>query len=593
MLVIAAGFALWLATACAGRAPSGVAPLPLPAASPLASGVLRAEAPARAVSAPAMRHYLRARMLTLDGDWQAATDAMRLAVSHDYESPFLHVELARLLQVQNSLDAAMRELILATELDPGYARAYYHMGEIAYIRHDFERAADCFFMVLSLDPHHGGATRALSGVLFITEGLEATLGFLEERLRVDPSLAELRATLVRLYLINGDTGPMTARIIEGARMDPAGVLLVDDVADWSLRTGRLESGLQVVADLIDALGESPVLRLRQADLLLARHATDEAQAAIGQARRLETFDDEAAVRLGLILLRHGDYPGAQAVFAELVEAGASMLAVYLLGYAQMQAGDCPAALRHFARLSPLDGLAYASARVDTARCRHSDGDRSGADRMVDELAELSGGNPEPLRLVADYYRETGREAEAARVLARQLALYPANGDLAYLAAAYALSAGEGGRAVAILTRLADLEPYNPDVLNLLAYALALRGERLEEAERLARQAMSLRPGDGAIIDTLGYVYYRQDKLQAALRWLRLAALLLPNEPEVLLHLALVYRDLGEHTRLHDVLKNAHEVTRDDPAGRRPFERAFPTLWPRPKGEALRQEGRTP
>lgn len=592
-IVIVAGFVLWLATACAGRSP--VQPLPLAdrSASPSSPLPTEMDEPTRAVSAPALRHYLRARMLTLDGDWQGATDAMRLAISHDYESAFLHVELARLLRVQQRLDAALRELALATKLDPGYARAYYHMGEIAVARHDFDHAADCFFMALSLDPHHVESIRALAGVLFITEGVEATVGFLEERLQADPALSEVRATLVRLHLINGDTQPMTARIIEGIRLDPDTVRFVDDVVDWSLRTGRFASGLQVVDALLDAVGELPILRLRQADLHFASGDTAAAATAIAAARRLETFDDDAAVRLGLVYLRHRQHAQAEGVFAELVAAGASMLSVYLLGYVQMQAKNCDAALEQFARLSRSDGLTYASARTDSARCLRKRGDEREADRLVEELTALAEGDPEVLRLVADYYRETGREREALRVLAGEFSRHPASGDLAYLTAVYALRAGESAQAAAILTRLAALEAYNPDVLNLLAYCLALRGERLAEAERLARQAMALRPGDGAIIDTLGYVHYRQGHLKPALRWLSLAALLLPNEPEVLLHLALVYRDMGDKARLRDVLRRAVELTADDPPGRKPFETSFPTLWPRLKQEARSQEGDAP
>jgi Flp pilus assembly protein TadD len=47
------------------------------------------------------------------------------------------------------------------------------------------------------------------------------------------------------------------------------------------------------------------------------------------------------------------------------------------------------------------------------------------------------------------------------------------------------------------------DPRDASAMNFIGYGYAERGVRLDEAERLVREALRLRPGDGYITDSLG------------------------------------------------------------------------------------------
>jgi tetratricopeptide (TPR) repeat protein len=92
-----------------------------------------------------------------------------------------------------------------------------------------------------------------------------------------------------------------------------------------------------------------------------------------------------------------------------------------------------------------------------------------------------------------------------------------------------------------------LRPDQPAVLNYLAYSWVDRNENLQEALGMLRKAVSLRPRDGAIIDSLGWAYYRLGQFPRAVRILERAVTLSPRNWEINDHLGDAYWRTGRFT----------------------------------------------
>jgi len=65
----------------------------------------------------------------------------------------------------------------------------------------------------------------------------------------------------------------------------------------------------------------------------------------------------------------------------------------------------------------------------------------------------------------------------------------------------------------------QLKKDNAYVLNNYAYYLSLRGKELEKAEKMARQAVSLEPGNSSFQDTYGWVLYKIGQYKEAKEWI--------------------------------------------------------------------------
>ncbi|MGB0904839.1 MAG: tetratricopeptide repeat protein, partial [Mangrovicoccus sp.] len=89
-----------------------------------------------------------------------------------------------------------------------------------------------------------------------------------------------------------------------------------------------------------------------------------------------------------------------------------------------------------------------------------------------------------------------------------------------------------------------IEPENPRVLNYLGYSLVEEGRKLDEALQMIELAVSKRPEDGYIVDSLGWVYYRLGRYEEAVDPMERAAMLMSTDPIVNDHLGDVYWAVG-------------------------------------------------
>lgn len=96
--------------------------------------------------------------------------------------------------------------------------------------------------------------------------------------------------------------------------------------------------------------------------------------------------------------------------------------------------------------------------------------------------------------------------------------------------------GDWEKAEADLKMAVEFAPDSPYILNYLAYSWADKGYNLDEAEEMLIKATDKFPNDGNIIDSLGWVYFRQNKIKDAVEWLERAATLEPGQGEIYDHL---------------------------------------------------------
>ena len=87
-------------------------------------------------------------------------------------------------------------------------------------------------------------------------------------------------------------------------------------------------------------------------------------------------------------------------------------------------------------------------------------------------------------------------------------------------------------------------PDQPLVLNYLGYSWVDQGVNLDEAFRMLRRAVDLRPEDGYIVDSLGWAFYKLGKYDDAVRELERAIELKPADPVINDHLGDAYWKVG-------------------------------------------------
>ncbi len=96
------------------------------------------------------------------------------------------------------------------------------------------------------------------------------------------------------------------------------------------------------------------------------------------------------------------------------------------------------------------------------------------------------------------------------------------------------------KAEADLKKALELDPDQALVLNYLGYSWVDQNRHLDRALRLIRKAIKLKPGDGYLVDSLGWAYYRLGNYKGAVAELEKAVELKPEDPVINDHLGDAY-----------------------------------------------------
>jgi tetratricopeptide (TPR) repeat protein len=86
--------------------------------------------------------------------------------------------------------------------------------------------------------------------------------------------------------------------------------------------------------------------------------------------------------------------------------------------------------------------------------------------------------------------------------------------------------------------------------------LANRGVRLEEATSYIQHAVDQDPNNGAYLDSLGWAFYKQNKLPEAQEYLEKAVSREGTDPTILSHLGDVYLKMGRNDRAAELFEQS-------------------------------------
>jgi len=158
--------------------------------------------------------------------------------------------------------------------------------------------------------------------------------------------------------------------------------------------------------------------------------------------------------------------------------------------------------------------------------------------------------------VAEAFVQAEKYPEAIELLKRAAAKKPDDMDVLFeLGSVYERSGDKANAEKAFLSLLQD-HPDHAATLNYLGYMWAEGGVNLDRAAEMLNRAVTQEPRNGAYVDSLGWVYFRQGKLDLAEKYLTDATKLLPRDATVHEHLADVFAKRGDATRALSLYRTA-------------------------------------
>jgi tetratricopeptide (TPR) repeat protein len=267
---------------------------------------------------------------------------------------------------------------------------------------------------------------------------------------------------------------------------------------------------------------TPVNRLDYALLLMTAQRDSAATQQLEILAQNAEYAPVALRLLGLVEFQQGHLDAATKRFAELLRAEKYLDdAFYYLGLIADRRNDPEHALRLYAEVQSGDNTVPALLRAAAILQTHGAADA--AEELLDRLIEDEPQRaPEILTAHARIYADSGDVPRALAMLERGVAEYPDSVDLRYAMASTYEDQGRVSAALHELTGLVNARPDDPAALNALGYTLADHSRSLARARKLIERAYAAAPKNAAILDSLGWVLFRQGHSAEAEAYLRIA-----------------------------------------------------------------------
>jgi tetratricopeptide (TPR) repeat protein len=164
--------------------------------------------------------------------------------------------------------------------------------------------------------------------------------------------------------------------------------------------------------------------------------------------------------------------------------------------------------------------------------------------ILEELARKQSNDPSAFIALAQGYADASRGAQAIKVLQDAQAKFPNESSITFELASVLEKQKKYSEAEAVFRQLIAREPDNAAALNYLGYMLAERGDRLNESVDFLKRALAIDPHNGSFLDSIGWAYYKDGKLDLAFENMKQAADQLPTNSVVQDHYGDVLAKMG-------------------------------------------------
>jgi tetratricopeptide (TPR) repeat protein len=464
---------------------------------------------------------------------------------------------------ENYLHKAIEQYRKVTEQAPKDAESWSYLGRLYRASSDSVAAEKAFNSALQAEPDNEDALMGLAAVYADTGDSAKALEKLKTLTDKSPNERTL-GVLAQQYESMKDFKSAAEALQRAVALDPDDEGLQKGLAEDLLEGGQFDDSLKIYKQLATDNPREPLYRLRVALLYRVKHDYPAAEKALAAAQLLDA--DSVGVREEHVFLLDAEGKTGEAIAAmkslldalphrnyNADDARVRARLVRHLAILYRDAKQYPAAIDAFRQYATIetddDGQVEAAAQiVDTDLAA---GDLAAAEREAQagtkKFADNRGASCELQLALAEVYEQSKHWNEMMKALDRadQFASTGREKEQAYFMRGAGLERQKQfDQSEAAFRKVLELNPKNAGALNYLGYMLADRNVRLEEAYDLIKRAVDLEPDNGAYLDSLGWVYFRQGKLDDARGLLERALERMPD-PTVRDHLGDVYLKLGK------------------------------------------------
>jgi Flp pilus assembly protein TadD len=465
-----------------------------------------------------------ARLYRLKNEHDKAEQVLRTILKNDPENELSVEQLTQLLMDEGKSAEAVTLLEGITAHSPSPVLLDL-LGDADTQAHDLPKAEQAYRQAQELDPSELSHQRGLGQTLLAEEKYAEALTVYQKISDLMPDDSDVYLRIAQIYRELHQLNKAEENLVKARQYAPGSLEVMYNEAMLYQAQGRYEDAIRVLSDAVTGIkSQSPVQPTRRRSLAILYQQlgqlyrdTQNYQAAIFTYEELGHLGEEEDRRARMMIM---DTYRAAKDLPKALQAGKDALSKYPAD---------PAIRDSQALLLGENGQTEEAVKILRAQLRGNEGDR------------------ETYLNIAQVY-ERGRrykEAEEAAHAAEVLPGQPRDNEMVwFLLGAIYERQKFFDKAEEQFKKVLAVDPKNAPVLNYYGYMLGDLGIRLEEAEALLQRALQEEPYNGAYLDSLGWIYFKQGNYVASEATLRKALEWESHDATIHSHLGDLYAKTG-------------------------------------------------
>lgn len=512
-------------------------------------------------------HFTIAESYALEGNIVKAIENYKMTLVYDPNSARVHFRLATEYVKMGLVSEALANAQEAIRLDSKLIDAHLLLGGLYSAMKLYDKAEESYKNILLIDPDHK-ESKIFLGALLVDQGeYDKAIAYFQKLAskKDEEEGHQPWYFLGRVYFEKGDIKSLN----NAASAYRTALQIKTDYVEAVLALGEVYKKLQKPEQekkayesyqLNNGADYNVAQRLGQIYLEQSEFAKGYEQFRILEAKDPDNLN--VSLKLAFILIEQQKYPDAIKKLEQIVfKAPESDKVRFYLGAVYEEVKDYKSAINHFSQIQ-FNSVYYDDAIIHKSYLYKLMNDYPAAIETVKKGIFHKDNNPKFYALYASYLDEQGSLTEAKSVLKDAVVKFRDNVQLFFHLGSVSDKLGDREATVKNLERVLELDANHVQALNYLAFVYADSTENLDTAENLARKALNLKPDDGYILDTLGWVLFKKNKVEEAVKMLETAYRTVRDESIIAEHLGDAYFKYKLPQRAKQMYKIATSLSKD-------------------------------
>ncbi len=527
-----------------------------------------------------------------------------------YYSSIANEDLNRGPASSENLKKAVQEYETIARLDPADSSSMLSLSNLYRYDGQTDKAITTLKKFLEMVPSSEAGLANLAQIYSDQGNFKEAINVFQKALQANPESPRILSELAYTYEQSKDYKNAIETYRKALTADEDSLDLRRGLAQALIEDGQDQSAEKEYVRILESDPDEGVAYMRLGQIYRKRQEFDKALENFNKANTILVNSLEVPFYIATLYEELGKYEKAEERFQHLLKLSskqdrnytaseAQNRGIFLThaGYVAQQLGKYSEAIEYFTELkslNPDNDLKEKGYIIDTYRISRQ------LDKALATAEAVVKAHPEDLEskvLYDDVLAETGKSSQAVRDLRSRLKnadddlkvyyaliqIYQRDKDYtqaekAALAAekyfknkeSFCFTLGsiyerqkEYDKAEAMFKKVLELNPKHAAALNYWGYMLADRGVQLEQSLDLIKQAVDLEPNNGAYLDSLGWAYFKLNRLDEAEKFLKKSLERVRRDPTIHDHLGDLYYRNGQYDEAHKAWELSISYHQDD------------------------------